>query len=114
MKPEPATDPSSVTAKILEFWFQPIHPVRLAIFQRAFAATFLAYMCERFAYAREWLTSYGFHLTSETKAWYHPHPFPLLPEYLILVFGVLQFQRKNVGLDPNPPAFLHFSVGGGP
>ena len=73
------------------FWFQAVSPIRMLVFERIMVATFLYYMVERFSYAREWLTSYGFHITAETRNWHHNDPFPLLTDNLILPFGILLF-----------------------
>ncbi|MGE0269263.1 MAG: hypothetical protein AB7S78_12500 [Candidatus Omnitrophota bacterium] len=76
---------------LLGFWFAPVHPVRLRMFEKAFVFTFLLYMLERFRYAGEWLTAEGFHLTEATNNWYHITPFPLLSAWQVPVFAVVLF-----------------------
>lgn len=77
--------------RLLDFWFAPVHPVRLRLFEKAFVFTFFLYMLERFFYAGEWLTAEGFHLSAANKNWYHVTPFPLLHPGQVPVFGVILF-----------------------
>ena len=82
---------NKIFRKFLDFWFQPIDPIRWRLFQQCFAFTFLIYMIERFRYAREWLTDYGFHLDKNTKMWYQVDPAPLMQEWMIPIVAIIVF-----------------------
>jgi len=77
--------------RFLNLWFFPSDPVRLEIFQKVFAFTFLMYTFAWFQYAFDWLSPYGFHLTPATKDWYNTNPFPLIPMHLVPQFGMVMF-----------------------
>ncbi|MCZ6676094.1 MAG: HTTM domain-containing protein [Candidatus Poribacteria bacterium] len=78
-------------SKAHQTWFERVHPVRLDLFRRLFALTFLAYMAFQFLSADEWLTPYGFHYTAETERYSNPDPFPLMPPAVVPLFGVVLF-----------------------
>ena len=49
---------------MLDLWFEPIQPARLRVFEKAFAITFIYYVASWGLFAREWLTTDGFHFTA--------------------------------------------------
>jgi len=77
-------------SRFLSFWFGPIPSQRLDIFQKVFTFTFGLYMIQRFLYAYEWLTDLGFHPITPTN-YNQPFALPLLPQELVLVFGIILF-----------------------
>jgi len=78
-------------ARVMEFWFRPIDPIRFDMFERAFATTFLIYMAVWFTEWKEWLTDWGFHLSEASRAFAHPPPYPTLPVWAVPIFGVAMF-----------------------
>jgi hypothetical protein len=80
-----------VVSRLFDFWFKPIDPIRLEMFEKVFTFSFLVYMIERYTYAYEWLTDYGFHFTPEMNLWWQPTPLPTLPEWMVIPFGFILF-----------------------
>ena len=78
-------------SKLLNAWFAPIDPIRLATFERLLSITFLLYMGERFKHAYEWLTERGYHTNELTKAWFQITSFPPLEAWMVPIFGVVLF-----------------------
>lgn len=72
------------------FWFGSVDAVRLDTFRMLIGIALLLYMRERWRYAREWLTSAGFHVSPENLP-YHPLSFPLLSDHLLPYFGAVLF-----------------------
>lgn len=75
---------------VLDWWFAPIRPARLRVFERVFAATFILYMGAWLHGAEEWLTTAGFHypLDLSDRAYSIPLP-PLPPAWLWPFVAVL-------------------------
>jgi len=79
----------SRTSRLLDFWFEAVDPVRLDTFRVLFSIVLLLYLGVRLMHPYEWLTSYGFHYTAETRLGIDPVPWPLLPAYLVPPFVAL-------------------------
>jgi hypothetical protein len=77
------------SGRLLAFWFEPLDPVRLDSFRRAFAASLLIYLGTWFMNAYEWLTDHGFHYTAATERAGLAPPLPTLPPALVPWFGLL-------------------------
>ncbi len=70
-----------------EFLFGPIPAVRLAVFEKVFASTFLIYMVAWLHNGcYEWLTDYGFHYTVDIVGRGYPNPWPTLPTSMVPAF----------------------------
>jgi hypothetical protein len=76
---------------LLDLWFEPISPARLRIFEKTFAITFIYYVASWGLYAREWLTTDGFHFTPEVTSASYPPPMPPLPPEWLVPFMLLIF-----------------------
>ncbi len=84
----PTRGPSR-TSRLLDFWFEAIDPVRLDTFRVLFSIVLLLYLAVRLLHPYEWLTSFGFHYTAETRLIDDPMPWPLLPSFLVPPFVAL-------------------------
>jgi len=85
----------------VEFWLDRIPRARLDIFARAFAFSFLLYLVGWSMHAREWLTSYGYHVTTATIGRAYPSPAPLVPESILVpVVALMWFCALHASLRP--------------
>lgn len=73
--------------RLYDFWFGPIHPIRLDAFRRLFTVTFLLYMGTWYLDAYEWLTPHGFHLSAAAGPRGEPTPWPTMPAAVVPLFG---------------------------
>ena len=82
----------SLGRRLLDFWFAPIAPERMLLWQQLFTLTFIVYIAQWSMYGREWLTDAGYHVSAAATDALNPAPLPLLPEawlvpFLCLLFG---------------------------
>lgn len=77
--------------RLIDFWFAPVAPERLLLFQRAVALCFLYFTAGWGLYAGEWLTEAGFHLSAAATKASYPAPYPLVPAPLLVPFLVLLY-----------------------
>jgi len=93
--------------RAIVLWLGPASRAPLDVFTRAFSLSFLLYLVGWSLYAREWLTSYGHHVTKETIGRAYPSPAPLVPDgwqgLAVVVFfaaalGATLFPRSIVAL----------------
>ncbi len=84
----PTRGPSR-TSRLLDCWFEAVDPVRLDSFRVLFSIALLLYLGVRLLHPYEWLTSFGFHYTAETRLGIDPVPWPLLPAFLVPPFVAL-------------------------
>lgn len=73
-------------ARVLDWWFEPVHPVRLRTFEKAFALSFVLYMSAWLHGAAEWLTTSGFHYPLDISDRAFSMPLPPLPPSLLWPF----------------------------
>lgn len=78
--------PRRVGAAILNWWFAPIHPARLRLFEQAFTLSFILYMGAWLHGAEEWLTTVGFHYPLDISDRAFSIPLPPLPPWLLWPF----------------------------
>jgi len=76
-------------AKMLDFWFAPLPPVRLRVFERVFALTFILYMSAWLHGAGEWLTTAGFHYPLDISDRGFSIPLAPLPPGALWLFVVV-------------------------
>lgn len=79
----------SVGARAAAWAFGPVEAIRIDLFRRAFAFSFLLYMIFRLGDWREWLTAFGYHHDAGTSACMRGDPFPLLPAWAVPIFAAL-------------------------
>jgi hypothetical protein len=75
---------------IVEFFFAPVDRVRMDAFRISLAITVALYMVERWRYAKEWLTSAGYHISADNLP-YHPSYAPPIPQTALPFFGIVLF-----------------------
>lgn len=96
---------------MLDLWFEPIQPARLRVFEKAFAITFIYYVASWGLFAREWLTTEGFHFSAEATSASYPPPMPPLPPEWLVPFMVVIFAAPTfviLGIGRRPALFITF------
>jgi hypothetical protein len=76
--------------KYFKLWFSPVDSLRLDIFRTMIGLSLFFYMRFRWAYADEWLTQKGYHLSPAYDP-YFDRVIPLLTEPWLTVFGIVFF-----------------------
>lgn len=102
----------ALPGRALDMWFAPVSPNRIRFFERVFAMTFIIYIAEWIQNGYEWLTPRGYHVSLEHQSSVYPDPWPLLPESLLPLFGVLLFGSATavvLGLARRPALWLCFA-----
>jgi hypothetical protein len=97
-------------SRLIDFWFEPIDPVRLDTFRRVFTATWLYYVSRwMWQGGYEWLSTEGFHVRPSNVRWWHWTPPPPLPPSLVPVFYLLVIVAAGailLGWRPRPFTWL--------
>ncbi len=81
---------SELLQKQLQFWLGPCDAIRLEVFRVCLGISLLLYMGFRWQYAGEWLTEAGFHISAANLPYFDFNVL-LLPEYIVLWFGLVFF-----------------------
>ncbi len=95
----------------LNMWFAPISPARLRIFEKAFTLTFIYYVANWGLYAREWLTTDGFHFSTDLTNYAYPDPVPPLPPEWLIPFMIVLIGAPTLivlGVFRRPALFVTF------